>query len=419
MVQLFDNMFKTDAIIVFLSSLAAATAFSLGPPACSLKRSSTLGQHVPLLNTRANIKFRYIGKDGSSFRLNAKFKEAEKDASILGIRVTTKQEGINAKSSSHHDNLVTLPRAKNGAHQAKNGFAGREIVEEPLQTVNTTQFVNEFVEKLYSEVDELANFSQSITATVEEKIVDLAKQSELSSEEVNAAIGDIMQLMQEDIPKAVEKRLAEALEEIAYSDTLLLEPLAEKKSGELDVVERARAERLANSSLDEIRVLRTREIVRFWRVAPLYYTIALGWRFLHKLPGPKSIVLALSSPFRKRPSRLFRKVDADAAFEAYISSGLEMQQGWKKTGEMAAKGSFRKNFEVLRRSVEIWGYFVNFYLREKRYTSRFKAGKWSQEKYSEARTRLGKEVTQNLLKLGPCFIKVCTFCSRPRFFCVF
>jgi hypothetical protein len=269
----------------------------------------------------------------------------------------------------------------------------------------------------------LSNLTLSITKEFENSVAARAKETELSSDEFSKAIQSALHLIQQDIPKAIEQRIAEAVEEIAFNDTPLLGGTQEETPTAAVATTPTKITTARDPKL-EARSLRTRELMRYWRAAPLYYTIALMYRFLNKLPGPKAVLLALTRTLSlplKSTKLFFPLSTTSPPPSSVVLSGIEMQQGWKKTGEMAAKGSFRRNTQVLLRSIEIWGYFVNFYVREKRYSSKFTSGKWTQEQFSAARSQLGKEITQNILKLGPCFIKVRMLfhCTLPLCLCAF
>jgi len=320
-------------------------------------------------------------------------KEKKPVATTTTIIDTTHNTPLKHKTNGVPQNLAPM----NTKHKPPDVVVVSKLIgiqdkEDSSSSSSSSSAVMDFINS--SDFLGLSNLTLQITKDLEKSVAAVAKDTELSSDDFSKAIQTALTLIQEDIPKAIERRIAEAVEEIAFNDTPL------RGGTEVPVVpsteETTTSTKPPTLTLEHVQTLRTREIMRYWRAAPLYYTIALMYRFINHLPTPKALFLKLSraasAPFQKK--------------EITYTTGLEMQQGWKKTGELAAKGSFRKNFSVLNRSIEIWGYFVNFYLREKRYSSKFNSGVWTQEQFSAARSQLGKEITQNILKLGPCFIKV-------------
>ena len=159
-----------------------------------------------------------------------------------------------------------------------------------------------------------------------------------------------------------------------------------------------------------------------FNVAPFYYSVALFYRWASKskntitipsfylLSAYKGIANVIKTGGkkgrRKERTRGRRRERKEAEYEEFMKDAESFQSGWKRTGEIAAKGSWAKKWAVLRRSAEVWAYFSSFYLKDRRICKKFETGRWSEEKFTAERSRLGAEVTQNLLRLGPTFIKV-------------
>ena len=192
------------------------------------------------------------------------------------------------------------------------------------------------------------------------------------------------------------------------------------------------------SYMDEVamtsRRLRTREIMRNFNVAPIYYTIALFMRWAEKATVPPMAMLmflrGLAYPLKWREGgkttienarkrrRLFggRVADISGSVNARTKKfgneevpDEEFIQGWKRTGEIAAKGKRGRAWATLRRSAEIWFYFSSFYIKDYWILKNYDGERWSEERFKEERGKLGAQLTQNLLKLGPTFIKVSAF----------
>lgn len=267
--------------------------------------------------------------------------------------------------------------------------------------------VNEINERILNGTAQLLG---DLTDNLDEKLTrlpDSSTASEVSSYLVEFA--NRMQKAQEmELQKQMsemEKRFIEPLEELAFSDVPLWKTnkataamaSSEKVMDPSDLVLLG-----ANSTIPETRKMRTSEILRNFNVAPFYYSIALFSRWAQKASFPSIYVMSLY----KWLASLIKSNNNGKSATTTIYGGETLQAGWKRTGEIAAKGPMARKWAILRRSAEIWAYFSSFYIKDRRIVSKYNRGKWSEAKFKEERRKLGAEVTQNLLKLGPTFIKV-------------
>jgi ABC1 atypical kinase-like domain len=240
---------------------------------------------------------------------------------------------------------------------------------------------------------------------------------EQSAEEFMAYLSDlaenIRQAQEDELNRQLaefDRKFREPLESLAFSDVPVYNkrPNSRSSPGELTTVP-SRDDLILmgkNSTLEKTRQMRSREIMKNWNVAPFYYSVALMIRWARKASYSSIYLLSafkwLGSAFKSNS----KGKQTRSTKRNKISTGDELQAGWKSTGEIAAKGPIARRWAILRRSMEIWFYFSSFYLKDRRITAKYSAGKWTDEKYKAERSRLGVEITQNLLKLGPTFIKV-------------
>jgi len=221
--------------------------------------------------------------------------------------------------------------------------------------------------------------------------------------------------------KELERRFVEPFEQIAFSDAPLFDMKKQQGAKTLEQLEREEAERKralqrelvlsgANSTLTRSSRMKTSELIRNFNVAPLYFTIALLYRWARKLSYPSVMLLTafkgLASVVKTKGGPSQKKRKGSVSYEEYLKDAEAMQTGWKKIGQIAAKGPVAKKWAILRRSAEVWAYFSSFYLKDRMITRKYQNGQWSEDKFKEERSKLGAEITQNLLRLGPTFIKV-------------
>jgi len=301
------------------------------------------------------------------------------------------------------------------------GLSGANLTQELVEQFasNVTELVEDLNKQMTDgTIEILGNMTETFEAYLsnlptESSTFDLQKYiAELSADMTKAQQKELDRQMME-----FEQRFLRPLEDFAFSDARLQE--VGTPSSAVDDEEKQRLEREEhrrtliiggeNSTLATTsRRLRTSEIMRNLNVAPLYYSIALLLRWMNKVSAPPIAVLSIfkgMSALFGRPSSA-RGGGRTLSYEEFMKDADTMQAGWKRTGEIAAKGPLARKWAIMRRSAEIWSYFSSFYLKEKRMLNKINSGKWSQEKFSAERSKLGAEITQNLLKLGPTFIKV-------------
>ena len=299
----------------------------------------------------------------------------------------------------------------NGAHQPTT-----PVGEKPQHQENDYAMAAEDLVDLMDEINArvsngTASMLRNITEGIDEKLVRLP---EKSADELVTYLGDLSAKIQSAQERELERQLVELdrrfrqpLEDLAFSDVPLLEQTRKvgttasdsTKGKTSDSAETADQLILigANSTLGETRRMRTKDILRNWNVAPFYYSVALCVRWARKASYPSIYALSFYRTLASMIKSNSKEKGRRAAKE--VVTGDNLQAGWKRTGEIAAKGPIAKRWAVLRRSAEIWAYFSSFYLKDRRITSKYNAGAWSEERFSRERSNLGKEITQNLLKV--------------------
>ena len=296
---------------------------------------------------------------------------------------------------------------RNLASNGNNATTGAGFESEPQAAEEVYVLMDEISQRV---TDGYKDMLGNLTDMMEEKLVRLPEEA---AKELSNYLADLTNQIQTSQQLELERQLAEIearfvrpFEDFAFSDSPIFD--VTYPAGDRPSDSDARQQLIlagANSTLGASRRLRTKEILKNLDVAPLYYSIALCLRWISKVGYPPMILLAslrsMASVIKSAPKKIKK-----GSQDEFLKNAEMMQAGWKRTGEIAAKGTLAKKWAILRRSAEIWAYFSSFYIKERSMMNKFNTGKFSAQQLSEERSKLGAEITQNLLKLGPTFIKV-------------
>lgn len=357
--------------------------------------------------TTADLSKNFVGKRIDSIRRNGRSHNSA-DSSKSPSEVTNVARAV-VLAAEEKDLGTPAGAGGNGT------LAGLQA--ESLAALEDLATVIDEISKQVS--DGTAMLLENLTEAIDDKLVRLP---ENSAAEFTTFLADftneIQRAQQMELQRQlaeIDKRFVRPLENIAFSDVPLLEPKPTKKKlakaavgDDGAVVQPSEFIVLgANSTLQQTKGMRTKDILRNFNVAPFYYSIALLSRWLRKASYPSVYAIAIYRSLAGLVKSNTKPRRADR-----VVGGESMQAGWKRTGEIASKGSLAKKWAIMRRSAEIWSYFSSFYLKDRRITAKYNSGQWSEERFKEERSKLGAEVTQNLLKLGPvramdCFPRFC------------
>lgn len=356
----------------------------------SVKGARRSRQRAELLQNRV-VKDKEVMKQRVNGDFEALVEPHKKDASVVKF-IEDKKNSQLLKDSNHNDTM-------------KDVYLAAEDVSEFIEVLND-RFTRD-----------TTDFLKNITTDIEDKLVQLPSQSSREVSQILADMTrDIQKAQREELErqlKTIEKKLAGTLEDLAFSDV----PLLEKKKVGTSRASASKSKTIDGPSPNELVLIganstlaissrkTTRDLLANWNVAPFYYSIALLARWFRKASYPsiyllrigKGLASVVKSGTKSSPSRQGKST---------IETGENLQAGWKRTGEIAAKGSIAKKWAIMRRSAEIWAYFCSFYLKDRRISAMYEKGRITEEKFKAERSKLGAEITQNLLNLGPTFIKV-------------
>lgn len=358
------------------------------------------------------------GASGSSTARYGFTKEKEKTTTSIKVN------GEKGELDHQLDSDESSDKHVNGQNKDENNEDSKDYFD----VSEVTEVFDEISRRIN---DGSENLFENITAVVDEKFASNTQAATELADYISEMANNIQTAQQNELQRQLamleKKLLVEPLEQIAFSDAPLFDMESKEKEEEDDEEKRLEEERRnlfgKNSTLEKTARLRTSELIQNFNVAPLYYSIALFYRWMKKATYPSLWLLSTYKGManlvktktggrrfgrrRKKAMKDKRSKDKKVSdYEEYIRDAEAMQTGWKRTGEIAAKGSWGKKWAILRRSAEVWAYFSSFYLKDRRIANKYNSGKWSEEKFQEERQKLGQEITQNLLRLGPTFIKV-------------
>mmetsp|Transcript_27514 Transcript_27514/g.66859 ORF Transcript_27514/g.66859 Transcript_27514/m.66859 type:complete len:910 (+) Transcript_27514:368-3097(+) len=336
----------------------------------------------------------------------------------FGCYATTKERKV-VKDATEVTNGESFTNGANGSVNGLNGVTEHTTTTEEstvsLTAYNLTQMLDEISRKIN---DGSMEVIENITEAMGDRFHTITM-TETSAQEMSEYMTDLVKEMQVAQQKELqfqmeelEKRFLEPIEQIAFSDAPLFDmPTSPPEKEGLKFYTDEKQQNILfgqNSTISKTSRMKTSEILNNLNVAPLYYSVALLLRYLRKASYPSIWLLSafkgLASIFKSGSPKSRKK--GKLSYEEYIKDAEAMQSGWKRTGQIAAKGSVAKKWAILRRSLEVWAYFSSFYLKDRRIARKYESGRWSEEKFSKERSKLGAEITQNLLRLGPTFIKV-------------
>ncbi|KAL7576606.1 hypothetical protein ACA910_005546 [Epithemia clementina (nom. ined.)] len=294
------------------------------------------------------------------------------------------------------------------------------LKDDNKKAVNDVYVAAEDLSEFMQEVNNLvtqgtADILNNLTANMDTRVRLPSNSANELSTLLAAMTRDMQRAQQNELErqlKEIEKVILSPLEDLAFNDVPLFQGNKTSLSHRVaspwgdDGIDSPSSSELVlmgkNSTLAITSQRKTKDILANWNVAPFYYSIALLARWVRKASYPSVYLLS----FGKNIASVFKSNTGAGRGAQTIETGENLQSGWKRTGEIASKGAIAKKWAIMRRSAEIWAYFCSFYLKDRRITAKYESGKWSEERFKQERSKLGAEVTQNLLRLGPTFIKV-------------